>query len=506
MFKIRLKRHMSLPLKILIVSFVLLHVKWLHAEVTLLNEVLITDSGLHFDGRKVGKDAQTSATNTYDYYFGRSISAHGDSIKVYQEYVFMTWYRGGKFDRRVMLTRLNTKTGSIQHIAFPHRHTGFRNMWWIGESHNAIAVAISPINETIHLLYDMHAYSAKKPSDGSLATDYFRYSYSVPGAATVADEDFTLAQFVPDESPISTGDYDYKHLTMTGTIDPSQFAGLTYPTFFTNTDGTLLMYMRKGGNNNGGYVFNRYDAENQVWSDFTQFNVLNASNHGLAYDWGLYGNMKYVNGKLRVGFQRRSSNNNDKYQYQNGFYYAYSDHPDGFGEWKTHNGEVIPFPLVDADDIKIFEPGDLVKTTTPNQVSIVRGFDWNVTEKGDVHLIGTVIDKENKDTVHVHTYKPAGASEFITSTDFAGASEIYTAGDDIYIIGLTRDGYPFVEKAQGGTNEFSRIYQGRGGKRFDHGKVHISQGKLYYYLMERGSGSAQPLYLQIIDLDIVDKS
>jgi hypothetical protein len=33
--------------------------------------------------------------------------------------------------------------------------------------------------------------------------------------------------------------------------------------------------------------------------------------------------------------------------------------------------------------------------------------------------------------------------------------------------------------------------------------VHINDGKLYYYLMENGSGNALPLYLQVIDLGIV---
>jgi len=59
-----------------------------------------------------------------------------------------------------MLTRYNTVTGTMATIEFPHTHTGFQNKWWLGESHNTIAVGISPLNGTIHLLYDMHAYSS----------------------------------------------------------------------------------------------------------------------------------------------------------------------------------------------------------------------------------------------------------------------------------------------------------------------------------------------------------
>lgn len=478
------------------------------AKVSLEKEIKITDFGLHFDGKKLSHktlDQVDTKSEKYDFFFGRNISAHGDSVKRFGNYVFLTWYHGGKFNRHVMLSRYNVETGKIVNIQFPHQHTGFRGNPFIGESHNTIAVAISPINGSIHLLYDMHAYSEKRPVDGSFTNDYFRYSYSVAGAATVPDEEFTLSKFIPDTSAISEGKDDYKHLIMTGDLaDRAQFAGLTYPTFFTNIDGTLLLYMRKGGNDNGGYVFSRYNAKSETWSDFTQFNVTNAKQHGSEYNWGLYGTMKYVNGKLRVGFQRRSNNKTDKYQYQNGIYYAYSDHPDGSSDWKDHRGKPFDIPLALSDTIKIYEPGDLVSQTEKDQVYIVRGFDWTVTENEDIHIISAVRTSDESENVKLHSYKPSGADDFIHSTDFSGASNVYTAGDYVYIIGLDR-GRPFVERARGGTNDFERVYHAKKGKLFDHGKVHINDGIVYYYLMEKSSGTKQPLYLQIIDLGIDSK-
>ncbi|WP_111977847.1 BNR-4 repeat-containing protein [Algibacillus agarilyticus] len=477
------------------------------AAVTLEHQVKISDQGLHFDG--VDLDYNNVGTpdtgEKYDFFFGRNISAHGDAVKTYKHYVFMTWYRGGKDDRHVMLSRYNTQTGVVKTIEFPHQHTGFRGDPLVGESHNTIGLSVSPVNGTIHMVYDMHAYDNNNHG-GKFKDDFFRYSFSVPGTAEVADDDFTLNQFVKDTSSVSQGDDDYKHLTMTGDIaDKGNFARLTYPKFFTNTDGTLLLYMRLGGNNNGGYVFNRYDAAAQKWSKFTAFNVVTAKNFGNDYNWGLYGNMKYVNGKLRVGFQQRSSDNSDRYKYQNGVYYAYSDHPEGFGEWKNHKGEPMTWPLVNSDEIKVLEPGDYISHTEANSVYIVGSFDWTVTAKGDVHFISLVrsTDRSRPDyeQVYLHSYKPAGADEFITTTDFTGASNIYTSGDNIYIIGL-RNGYPYVEKAVGGTNDFVRIYEQTEGIKFDHGTVHIKDGKVYYYLMERASGSAMPLHLQVIDLDL----
>tara|TARA_R110002033_G_scaffold69433_6_gene120800 strand:- start:2310 stop:4505 length:2196 start_codon:yes stop_codon:yes gene_type:complete len=469
-----------------------------YAQVVLENEIKITDLGLHFDGSKVSSGATNAGDNApYDYFFGRTISAHGDAIKTYGHYVFMTWYRGGKNDRHVMLTRYNIITGTMATIEFPHRHTGYQNQYWIGESHNTIAIGISPLDGTIHLLYDMHSYSPSRPSNGSLANDYFRYSYSVPNTATVSDSEFTLDKFVKNAND------NPKHLRMPGSAAQSEFLSLTYPRFFQNDEGELLMLMREGGNNNGMFKFIKYDANTGEWGNFIDFNRLNArSQPGITYNWGLYGDMKYVNGKFRLGFQRRSSNNDDKYLYQNGVYYAYSDDQTAATGWKNYKGESFNLPLWDADPIKVMEPGDYVATTQANKVHIVGGFDWTVTANEDVHIISQVRDLENNVTKRLHTYKPSGASDFITSEDFPGGDALYTSGNELFIVGLTSSKRVFIEKAEGGTNNFTRVYEATSGRQFDHGVVHIENGKVYYYLMEDSSGSAQPLYLQIIDLDI----
>ncbi|NJM79206.1 MAG: T9SS type A sorting domain-containing protein [Flavobacterium sp.] len=61
----------------------------------------------------------------------------------------------------------------------------------------------------------------------------------------------------------------------------------------------------------------------------------------------------------------------------------------------------------------------------------------------------------------------------------------------------------FVEKAIGGTNNWTNVYTApSSSKNFRHGNVYINSGKLYFYLMESKTGSAQPIYLQIYDLGI----
>ncbi|MFK8058619.1 MAG: BNR-4 repeat-containing protein [Polaribacter sp.] len=504
MYKITFNKRTLTIFTLLLVSF------YSFSQVTLEKEVKITDTGLHFNGQQIDRNLSTNNGNddSYDFIFGRAISAltAADCLKTYGDYVFMSWYKGGKLERNVMLSRYNKKTGNIVTIEFPHRHTGYLNQWWLGEAHNYISIAISPLDGTIHLLYDMHAYSRTRPTDGSFSQDYFRYSYSVKNAASLSDAEFTLDKFI--EKPNSPG--VYRHLSLNSgksgypNEEYAKYQALTYPQFFVNDDNELLMYIREGGNNNGAYKFTKYDANTSVWSDFTHFNVLNAKNQsGIEHNWGLYGTMKYVDGKIRIGFQRRSGDNNDKYVFQNGVYYAYSDNQDGSDNWKNHSGESFSLPLYDADKIKVMEPGDFVSTTQANQVRIVDGFDWTVTDNGDVHIISKVKDNQNNVTKSLHTYKPRGATEFITSEDFTGGSAIYTSGNSVYLIGLNSSGKVFIQKAEGGTNDFTTVYSAASGKTFNHGRVYINDGKLHYYLMEKKTGSAQPLYLQIIDLDIV---
>lgn len=134
-------------------SLLLLATASASAEVTLVSSTKIADNALHFDGKDIDSyktsDQSYQDDALYHYKFGGSISAHGDSVKVYKHYVFMTWYKGGKLNREVMLSRLNTQTGKVTTIEFPHKHTGFQGKWWIGESHNTIGLAVSPIDGTI---------------------------------------------------------------------------------------------------------------------------------------------------------------------------------------------------------------------------------------------------------------------------------------------------------------------------------------------------------------------
>lgn len=476
------------------------------AQISLEREIKITDRALYFDGKKMGNVQETLKTKNdpdgkYDYQYGPSIAPHGDAIKTHKHYVFMTWYRGGKYDRHMMLSRLNLKTGQLKHIEFPHRHTGLVGRWWIGNTHNTIAVGVSPKDETIHLVFDLHAYNRHSDTggNGSFKKDYFRYAYSIPGAASVSDEKFKLDLFVKDTSEHSTGPEDYNHLSMTGAEDHDAHAKLTYPKFFLNDQGDLFFYIRQGTSFDGKGIFNRYISDGK-WSSFKSLNTRTLKEHGFEHNLSTYGVMKFANGKLGFGFQPRWHNKNDRYTHQNGIYFMYSDDPIGQSEWKNHRGEDIKLPLIGPDPAFVTEPGDLVASQEKNSVSVTGGFDWTITSNGDIHMISSIRDRVNKIKLNLHHYKPAGAKDFITTSDFVGANNIYTSGGAVFMIGL-ENGQPYIERALGGTNKFERVYQGqKQAAEFSKGVVYIRDGKLYYYLLEEGEGDQRTTYLQVIDL------
>lgn len=454
-----------------------------HAEVTLLKSIKVSDAALYFDGDKVTHqgDFEFPDREKYDFYFGSRITPHGDCIEVFEDFVFMTWYKGPEAERNVMLSRYNLRTGVLATIEFEHRHTGFQNNPHIGESHNTIAVGVSPIDGTVHLLYDMHSYGPSRPADGSFKNDYFRYQVSVENAARVPDEEFDSSLFGPKRLYLKKGE-DYTHLT--------------YPFFHTNKEGELFVRIRRGGHNNGKYMLAKYDGNE--WSAFWDFNILDAVEEGYPHNWGLYGDLKFENGKLRAGFETRLAVPDDAFVANNGFYYAYSEDPDGRDRWFTHDGRSVALPIVDPDPLKFYEPGDVFPDAEPNTVFMAQGPDWTVTVDDSIHFVNDI--KYKGQEKNVHAYKKAGDTEFKTSTDFPGG-QLYSVGSTVYLIGLEK-GRPYFYAAPGGTNDWQLVYEATEGLRFKHGNVFIKSGKVYYYLMESSSGSAQPIHLLIYDLGI----
>ncbi|MEM6522629.1 MAG: BNR-4 repeat-containing protein [Bacteroidota bacterium] len=454
-------------------------------KVTRLTEVKIADNGLYFDGQKRSNDDLEIDEPGFDYFFGRRITPHGDCVKQFGDYVFMSWWAGGEDDKHVMLSRFNRKSEVLETIRFPHTHVGFRHTYaHIGDSHNTIAVAVSPIDSTVHLLYDMHSYS-----ENDFPQSFFNYSVSKSGAALVPDGQFTLDKFNSKRTYLN---------------EVYNYSDITYPNFFLNNKNELFVWFREGGNNNGAYKFAKYNG--QFWSSFTDFNVLNAQSRGNSYNWGLYGDMKYVNGKLRVGFVKRMNNDNDIYIFNNGFHYAYSNDPNGKNQWFNYKDEPLSLPIIDPSDLFFYEPGNEVSSNGANSVRISSGADWTVTDEESVHfIVNNVRTTANAESIDVHAFKKRSDDEFTISTDFPGGNLYAVRGNYVFLSGLNSSGKPYIYMTEGGTNNWQLLYEATDGKSFRHANVLIEDDKLFLYLMETGIGSAQPIYLQIYDLGLPEE-
>ena len=261
-----MKAFLSLSFKVFVGSIILMLPYFSYAQVKLLKEIKISDEVMFFDGVNNENSTNKDVNAPYDYSFGSALTPHGDCIKAYKEFVFMTWYRGGKEDRHVMLTRYNTKTGALKTIEFPHQHTGFEGKWWVGETHNTIAVGICPKDETIHLVYDLHRNGTVQQFVDN--DDCLRYSYSVKGGAVVADENFTL-----ESTFVNSSKGNYKHSSFPGITDMATTNMLTYPAFFTNDEGDLFLKNRHGYAANGKLNFCMYNGTK--WEGYTDFNKSN---------------------------------------------------------------------------------------------------------------------------------------------------------------------------------------------------------------------------------------
>ncbi|MFH4966986.1 BNR-4 repeat-containing protein [Gaetbulibacter sp. M240] len=438
---------------------------------SLTEETQVAPDGLFFDG-----------VQGVDYQFGPRITPHGDCIDVVNGYVFVTWYKGGMDKRNLMLSRknLNDPSGNWVTIEFPHQHIGFQGDPTIGDSHNTAAIGVSTIDNTIHLLYDMHAYSS-----ANYPNDYFNYSVSYTNKAFVPDAEFNLSIFKPKQNFLKSGD-DY------------QLA--TYPVIMRAGNGGLIARYRYGGSGNGNILFNYYNGVSWSSSWTYSFGRITAPDK-----YSLYGEEKFLHGKFYSGFSIRYANNpNNNYALNNGLFFTYTNSIpfDSSGNWfdANDNGIAVPFSYPDA--LKVAEPCDDYGTSTSPRTPNDPAF--TVTQSGAIHFV-TRVDNQN-----VHYYKAAGATTFsraagggIPNPDVRG--DMFSYNDKVFMVELI-SGKPVVKSTLEGNNNWRIAYSSADTKVFKHFDAVQVNDKLYVYLMENVAGDACPMYLQVFTLSEVEDS
>jgi hypothetical protein len=417
-------------------------------NISLLENTKVTDYGLLFD----------------NYFFGSRITPHGDCIDIAGDYIFVTWYKGGMLDRHVMLSRMKIGTGLWNTIEFPHQHVGFRGDPLIGDSHNTIAVAVCPIDNTVHLLYDMHAYDA-----GMLPDDYFNYSVSIADAAFVPDEQWTIDLFYPKRNYLKAG---------------VNYEKVTYPKFSRFDDGSLAVSFRIGGSGSGDSHYSFYDGAS--WSDLFMY-CDGTLPSPLTYS--VYGHPEYLHGKFHWGYSIRYATRT--VPYNQGFYYAWASYPFSVNDWHDVNGLPITLPVQDPNVVKIGEPtelgvGDHITSTK-----------WTVSPNGSIHFM-TAVSGTN-----VHYYKSASDTGFSYSIH-PSSGDLYSIGQYILLAGIS-SGRPCIMVAPEGTDQWQTVYQETAGSTIRHFNTALQGNTLVYYLMQSASsGDARPLHVMTYSIEDPD--
>tara|TARA_R110002051_G_scaffold95649_1_gene165605 strand:- start:46256 stop:48364 length:2109 start_codon:yes stop_codon:yes gene_type:complete len=443
------------------------------------------EGGLYFAG-----------TKDVNYRFSQRISPHGDCVDVVNGYAFVTWYKGGMDNRNLMLSRknLNVADSPWVTIQFPHKHVGqsgelLKGTGIRGDSHNTAAIGVSTIDNTIHMIYDMHAYGK-----GSLPNDFFNYSVSKKEMAFVSDDEFTIDIFNTKRNFLKSGQ-DYERMT--------------YPMIHRANDGSLVVRYRKGGSGNGDIFMAHYNGTS--WSNNWLFHegtlpLPNTNN--------MYGGERFLNGKFYSGFSIRYSTNNSTdtsngYMLNSGLYYAYTNEvPENqSSQWFDVNDNPISLPIKNnidptKDPVQIAQPGDDFGTATNPKSSSDPA--WTVTESGAIHFVQRV------DNRNVHYYKLATDTNFSSNVDGLipnpeTRGELYSYKNHVFMVELL-NGKVNIKTTLEGENNWEVIYTGQESTPFDHFDAFVENDKLYVYLMENtgnnivGQGDKRPLYFQEFNL------
>jgi hypothetical protein len=383
-------------------------------------------------------------------------------------------------------------------IEFPHKHVGqggelLNGTGIRGDSHNTAAIGVSTIDNTIHIIYDMHAYRSS-----SLPNDFFNYSVSKKNKAFVPDNEFTLDIFNPKQNYLKQGqNYERK----------------TYPMLHRASDGSLIARFREGGSGNGDILLAHYDGT--VWTNSWLFHegMLALPNRN-----NMYGGERFLNGKFYSGFSIRYSTNNNTstsngYMLNSGLYFTYTNGipKNQAAQWFDVNDTPIALPIrnninPNLDPVQIAQPGDDYGTAALPRSSSDPA--WTVTENGAIHFVQRV------DNRNVHYYKLAADTNF--SSNVGGLipnpetrGEIYSYKNHVFMVEIF-GGTVYIKTTLEGENDWKIVYTGTETINFDHFDAFVEGNKLYVYLMQDTGnntpsvGDKRPLYFQEFTLSEVD--
>lgn len=232
------------------------------SQVTFLENSKITDKAFYF----------WKADDPKPFHFGQSINPHGNCMKVSNGFVFYTWYRGGWADRTLMISRKKIGVDGWKHVALPAKLSLVNGK---GDTHLTTNVGISPIDGTVHLLFDHH-------------NEDLNYIRSKKDIAFGADSDFKASNFLPQQDYLIPG---------------RKITSVTYPDLFNNDRGEMYLERRLGSAVGGDIIMTYYDGN--TWSPESTI----IRGRGAEVSQGernfAYGAASFINGKFYYAYSPR---------------------------------------------------------------------------------------------------------------------------------------------------------------------------------------------------------
>jgi len=309
--------------------------KQVSAQVTFLESSKITDEAFYF----------WKADDSKPYHYGASINPHGNCMKVSNGFVFFTWYRGGWADRTLMVSRKKVGEGSWIHVELPAKLSLVGGK---GDTHLTTNVGISPIDGTVHLMFDHH-------------NEDLNYIKSKKNIAFGPDSDFTAANFLPQQDYLIPG---------------QKVTSVTYPDLFNNDKGEMYFERRLGSAVGGDIIMTYYNGD--TWSEETTIIRGRGTEVSQGERHFAYGTAHFMNGK---------------------FYYSYSprwaESPTILGEGvylmelgermndkaTTVDGKSYDLPIIDHSPFLIADP-----RSVPDNAGWAGGPQVAISPKNDIYL------------------------------------------------------------------------------------------------------------------------
>jgi hypothetical protein len=289
-----------------------------------------------------------------------------DGIFTYKGWQYTGWYRA---DRTAVIARRKLPHGRWRSIELDYD-------LFADDSHNTVAMAVTPSDGRIHLAYPTHR-------------DAIRYARSIPG---IADD--------PKHADWSSRSFERTRVSLPGA--PEAPVSFTYPQFEL-VGGRMLLTYRDGSTDNGRQALLRYDDNaDGTWSFLGRFTDSTGSHTSpFGTSTSRYGylhgfNANPVTGDLEISFSWRERTsawcsptglgNHDL---------GYARSPDGGTTWLNNDGQRIAETGLAADNDRISVSDPHVVVPIPINVGLINQETQAFDRNGRLHVMTSRFNDED---------------------------------------------------------------------------------------------------------------